>query len=426
MSLPALRTERLGKRYQIGVSRPPYGRLSESLWNVTRAAARRGQRASTTDSFLWAIRDISLEVSHGEVVGIIGRNGAGKTTLLKVLAGITEPTLGRAGVNGRVGSLLEVGTGFHPELTGRENIFLNGAILGMRRREISSKFDDIVEFAETGTFLDTPVKRYSSGMYVRLAFAVAAHLEPEILIVDEVLAVGDIGFQKKCLGQMRRVANEGSTVLLVSHNMQVVSTLASRAVLLSDGALAADGSVPEVIRAYHALVDSTEGVVAADLERAPRMGGDRSIEVTHLLLQDTHGNATTHFGTGEPLHITFSFRAKIATDLFEIGYSVVTPEGFVLFTSSSSDSGRLFEVDAGEYEIATTLNPNLLEPGEYYLQVGVTAGTLRDLVRDASRFVVTSATRRRKSPLTALPGSLYFEFPWDTPRGLNRGNGAGL
>jgi lipopolysaccharide transport system ATP-binding protein len=200
-SAPALRVEQLGKRYRTGL-RASYGRLSETLYQLPRSVLRRRSNGGLPANVVWALRDVSFEVEQGEAVGIVGRNGAGKTTLLKVLSQITEPTEGRVGLNGRVGSLLEVGTGFHPELTGRENIMLNGAILGMRRREILRKFDDIVEFAETGAFLDTPVKRYSSGMYVRLAFAVAAHLEPDILIVDEVLAVGDAAFQQKCLGKM--------------------------------------------------------------------------------------------------------------------------------------------------------------------------------------------------------------------------------
>jgi lipopolysaccharide transport system ATP-binding protein len=424
MSVAALRTERLGKRYRTGTMRASYGRLSESLSNAARSAVRRKRAARVPASHIWALRDVSIDVEQGEVVGIIGRNGAGKTTLLKILAGITEPTEGRAGINGRVGSLLEVGTGFHPELTGRENIMLNGAILGMRRRDILRKFDDIVEFAETGAFLDTPVKRYSSGMYVRLAFAVAAHLEPEVLIVDEVLAVGDIGFQKKCLGRMRTVASQGSTVLLVSHNMQAISTLAQRALLLSGGALVADGPVSEIIGRYHALIDSASGSAMVDLSESLRTGGDRAIELTRVGLSDAEGNAATHFKPGDPLKITLGFRAKTRTDIFEIGYSVVTPEGVVLFTSSSSDGGRLLEIEPGEYEVKTDLNPNYLEPGQYYLQLGITAGTLRDLVRDAVRFVITAADRRRKSPLTALPGAMYFEFEWAAPQKAEDGQRA--
>jgi lipopolysaccharide transport system ATP-binding protein len=416
MSSAALRTEAVGKRYRTGTMRASYGRLSESVANAALSVIRRRRETRDGRTYIWALRDISLDIAQGEVVGVIGRNGAGKTTLLKIIAGITEPTEGRVGINGRVGSLLEVGTGFHPELTGRENIMLNGAILGMRRREILRKFDNIVEFAETGAFLDTPVKRYSSGMYVRLAFAVAAHLEPDILIVDEVLAVGDVGFQKKCLGKMRNVAREGRTVLLVSHNMQAVSSLAERAVLLSEGSVVADGPVLDVISRYHALVDAGAEAATVDLDDVARLGGDRSIELTSIALADAGGRPTTQFSPGEPVRLTLSFRAHVSTDLFEIGYSILTPEGAVLFTSSSSDGGSLHEIEAGEYEIETTLDPNFLEPGQYYIQLGITAGTLRDLIRDAVRLEITSTQRRRKSPLLALPGSLYFEFGWNRPQ----------
>ncbi|RME57123.1 ABC transporter ATP-binding protein [Candidatus Parcubacteria bacterium] len=247
----AIRAEQVGKRYQIGGKRASYKSLRESLVAAATAPVRwmRGQGGKVNT--FWALRDVSFSVSQGEVVGIIGRNGAGKSTLLKILSRITKPTTGRVRLYGRVGSLLEVGTGFHPELTGRENIFLSGAILGMRRQEIRLKFDEIVDFAEIEKFLDTPVKFYSSGMYVRLAFAVAAHLEPEILLVDEVLAVGDAAFQKKCLGKMGDVAQEGRTVLFVSHRMDAIERLCHRVMLLRQGSIVLDGrNVQEIIGEY--------------------------------------------------------------------------------------------------------------------------------------------------------------------------------
>jgi lipopolysaccharide transport system ATP-binding protein len=257
----AIRIENLSKRYRLGKSSgTAYRTLRESLGESMRGLWTRVSRKlskvpvpQTEDraECLWALRDVSFEIQPGEVIGIIGRNGAGKSTLLKILSRIMEPTEGRATVRGRMGSLLEVGTGFHPELTGRENIFLNGAILGMSRREIVRKFDTIVDFAEIGRFLDTPVKRYSSGMYVRLAFAVAAHLEPEILLVDEVLAVGDMEFQKKCLGRMSDVAREGRTVLFVSHNMSTVQNLCTCCFLMEKGRLAASGTPIQVIGRYN-------------------------------------------------------------------------------------------------------------------------------------------------------------------------------
>src|SRR3954462_14946486 len=252
--------ENLSKRYVIDHRNPEDG-LRHVVERAVRDPLTLFRRAAETRSVrdeFWALRGINLSIRQGEVVGIIGRNGAGKSTLLKILLRITEPTEGRIRLRGRIASLLEVGTGFHPDLTGRENIYLNGAILGMRRAEIARKFDEIVAFAEVGQFLDTPVKRYSSGMYVRLAFAVAAHLEPEILIVDEVLAVGDVAFQKKCLGKMGDVAQQGLTVLLVSHNMAIVSSLCARSVWLQSGRLVADGKSKDAINFYlHDLEDNS-------------------------------------------------------------------------------------------------------------------------------------------------------------------------
>ncbi len=269
----AVRVENLGKLYHIGAQQERYptlrAALTRSFVRPLRRLRSRFQRSSKqssdkfeeggADDFLWALRRVSFGVKEGDVVGIIGRNGAGKSTLLKVLAHITEPTEGRIVLRGRVGSLLEVGTGFHPELTGRENIYLNGAILGMKRVEIERKFDEIVAFAEIEKFLDTPVKHYSSGMYVRLAFAVAAHMEPEVLLVDEVLAVGDVGFQKKCLGKMEQVAGEGRTVLFVSHNMVAVRSLCRYVHLIDSGRIVASGSATEVVNKYTMSANSLEG-----------------------------------------------------------------------------------------------------------------------------------------------------------------------
>src|SRR5882724_1962350 len=238
---PIIKVQQLGKTYEIGTRKPAYGTLRDTIAAAVRAPIKRLRGYVRPAETIWALKDVSFEVMPGEVVGIIGRNGAGKSTLLKVLARITEPTTGRAELYGRVASLLEVGTGFHPELTGRENVYLNGAILGMSKAEIDRKFDEIVAFAELEKFLDTPVKRYSSGMYMRLAFAVASHLEPEILLVDEVLAVGDAAFQKKCLGKMEEVAKEGRTVLFVSHNMTAIRSLCRRVFWLDNGEIVETG-----------------------------------------------------------------------------------------------------------------------------------------------------------------------------------------
>src|SRR5215510_11481136 len=250
MSDIAIRIENLSKKYEITVGKDRHDTLRDQISDSVRSLFHRNGRPRGQRETLWALKDVSFEVNQGEVVGIIGRNGAGKSTLLKILSRITEPTEGRVRIRGRVASLLEVGTGFHPELSGRENVFLNGAILGMSREEIKRKFDEIVAFAEIEKFLDTPVKRYSSGMYVRLAFAVAAHLEPEILIVDEVLAVGDFEFQRRCLGKMNQVAHGGRTVLFVSHNMSAIEYLCNRAVLLDGGVCRCIGTAREAIDQY--------------------------------------------------------------------------------------------------------------------------------------------------------------------------------
>jgi len=258
MSDVAIKVENLGKRYRIGKKQEKYRTISSSINNFLTSPFRNFKRLQSLSKFkeeeaedvIWALKDVNFEVKKGEAIGIIGRNGAGKSTLLKILSRITEPTTGRIEVNGRVASLLEVGTGFNPELTGRENIYLNGAILGMTKREIIGKFDEIVDFSGVEKFIDTPVKRYSSGMYVRLAFAVAAHLEPEILVIDEVLAVGDAEFQKKCLGKMGKVAKEGRTVLFVSHNMQAIQSLCTEVILLENGYLKLKGATNEVINNY--------------------------------------------------------------------------------------------------------------------------------------------------------------------------------
>jgi len=273
MSDIAIRVERLGKQYRIGGSREQYKTLRESLVGAVTRPLRRLRNPKPeirNQNTIWALKDVSFEVKRGEVVGIIGRNGAGKTTLLKILSRITEPTEGRVEIHGRVGSLLEVGTGFHPELTGRENIYLNGAILGMSKKEINRKFEEIVAFAEIEKFIDTPVKRYSSGMYVRLAFAVAAHLDPEILLVDEVLAVGDLEFRKKCLGKMQNVSQVGRTVLFVSHDMGNISNLCSRTVWLDSGTIRAVGDTKDVVSQYISSGTHLRGEISwVDIKSAP-------------------------------------------------------------------------------------------------------------------------------------------------------------
>jgi lipopolysaccharide transport system ATP-binding protein len=307
----AIRVDGLGKQYRIGGPKTRYRTFRETLIDAFAAPFRRAGRllrgeasAADLDRTIWALKDVSFEVQCGEVIGIIGRNGAGKSTLLKILSRITEPTEGSADVYGRVGSLLEVGTGFHPELTGRENIYLNGAILGMHRAEIDRKLDEIVAFAEIEKFADTPVKHYSSGMYVRLAFAVAAHLEPEILLVDEVLAVGDAGFQRKCIGKLDEVAREGRTVLFVSHNMQAVSRLCSRGLLLDDGKIGFDGLPTAAISKY---LDDGRAVQSIRKCSEPGEGDDR-IRIVEIRLVDELGQTVDTVDIRRPVGVSVRFR----------------------------------------------------------------------------------------------------------------------
>ncbi|MDP8967324.1 MAG: ABC transporter ATP-binding protein [Actinomycetota bacterium] len=293
MSVSVIRTSGLGKRYQLGERR-----AGQSVKDAVGRVLRRSDEPPR--SSFWALRDVSFDVHEGEVVGIIGRNGAGKSTLLKVLSRITYPTEGRAEIRGRVGSLLEVGTGFHPELTGRENVYLNGAILGMRSRELQRKFTEIVEFAEIETFIDTPVKRYSSGMYVRLAFAVAAHLEPEVLLVDEVLSVGDIAFQRKCLGKIEEVAHQQRTVLFVSHQIDSIQQLCQRVLLLASGQVQAFGPTQDVIGAYLSdAASSSDGDF--DLSAHPTRAVHHAPVIRRLRLYADDGTMTTRYGPHDPM-----------------------------------------------------------------------------------------------------------------------------
>ena len=343
---PAIEVEGLSKRYQIGIAGggAGYQTFREAITHALTAPLRRFrflrgevQEAET----IWALEDVDFSVQPGEVVGVIGRNGAGKSTLLKILSRITEPTRGRVTIRGRVASLLEVGTGFHPELTGRENIYLNGAILGMSRREITAKYDEIVEFAEVERFMDTPVKRYSSGMQVRLAFAVAAHLEPEILIVDEVLAVGDVRFQRKCLGRMRAVATSGRTVLFVSHNMQAVESLCTRAIRLDEGRLVMDADPPSVVQAY--LMQDLETSVTAewlDLATAP---GDEVVRLRRASVRPLDGQPTDPITMSTPVVLEFECEHLQPGQYSNINFHLLTEGEVVAFTSSP---------DATEFESA--------------------------------------------------------------------------
>jgi lipopolysaccharide transport system ATP-binding protein len=336
---------------------------------------RRHQSRSNREDF-WALRDLSFTVNRGQVVGIIGRNGAGKSTLLKILSRITEPTEGRVSIGGRVASLLEVGTGFHPELTGRENILLNGAILGMRRAEIRSKFDEIVAFAEVERFLDTPVKHYSSGMYVRLAFAVAAHLEPEILIVDEVLAVGDLAFQKKCLDRMRVISTEEQrTVLLVSHNLSSVLQLCTHAIFLAGGKLAAYGAPPEIVRSFSGSM--SPAAEDADLASHSRSGNPRGqARLLSARVSGPAGQPKWQVPFGAEIALEFNVRISSRMDFLEIGLSVFNLQGFEICSSLSSWGERMGPLEPGDYLVKVRYPSLPLVPGTY--RFGVTLRSERD------------------------------------------------
>ncbi|MCC9608445.1 polysaccharide ABC transporter ATP-binding protein [Blastopirellula sp. JC732] len=368
MSHIAIRVENIGKRYRRG-SAAPYQRFSEMLQRVPAAVldAARGafQAKSQTDdqSEFWALKDVSFDVKEGEVLGVIGRNGAGKSTLLKILSRITEPTTGRFGVRGRLASLLEVGTGFHPELTGRENIYLSGAILGMSRAEIKRRFDEIVAFAEIDEALDTPVKRYSSGMYVRLGFAIAAHLQPEILIVDEVLAVGDAAFQKKCLGKMGEVANSGRTVLFVSHNMTAVERLCTSAVYLEHGEIHSAGDVADVLKRYLNGTDACEesrGKFDAWGNDRVKLHGARA----YRNCGDDHSQRLTVAD-----EITLEFDVSLSSENVVLTPSLIvnTSDAYPAFNVTPADNhlGTLTPLQSGRQFIRCRIPENLLNNGEY-------------------------------------------------------------
>ncbi|MBI4799417.1 MAG: ABC transporter ATP-binding protein [Desulfarculus sp.] len=393
MSEPIITVEGLGKRYRLGVARPQgQSKLRAVLSALASPFRYLGQsvRQASEDEILWALKDVSFQVGQGEVLGIIGRNGAGKSTLLKVLARITDPTLGRAVLHGRVGCLLQVGTGFHPELSGRENTYLNGAIMGMKKAEINRKFEEIMDFAGVERFVDTPVKYYSSGMYVRLAFAVAAHLEPEILIVDEVLAVGDAAFQKKCLGKMSHVAQEGRTVLFVSHNMEAILGLCSRALWLESGQLVQDGDPQEVVQAYnrHCL----EGVASLDegLFQDFNRPGDGRLRFTGFGLRDEGGAPSNFAVTGQTVDFVLPYRTQgQPVDNVTVWMWIHDLTGRQMLCLWSKMTGQDFERLPPRGEVVCRVPRFPLVPGTYTLDFNAVINGLRaDRLVGAARLEV--------------------------------------
>ena len=414
----AIEIHSLSKKYTLKhENRPTYTSLREvitenvvRLGRMMRHPLRGFNKDNRNDEEFWALDNVSMTIGSGERVGIIGRNGAGKSTLLKILSRITEPTRGSIKLSGRVASLLEVGTGFHPELTGRENIFLNGAILGMSKNEIRRKFDTIVEFAGVEKFLDTPVKRYSSGMYVRLAFSVAAHLESDILIVDEVLAVGDAGFQKQCMGKMESVANEGRTILFVSHNMGAIAELCSRAILLNQGRKVLDGSPAEAIEAY--MKQSTGGAVKI------QNGRDVPICVTDIILHDTagHSSATIPMGQDANLEIHYRVREPLTNVTMAM---LMTRHGSPLLYSYDTDqsdhsAGRR---EIGDYVARLTLPLSRFKEGQYAIEAKIGVGQT-NMTDDNAVFVFEVCNHAidttHKSFRSDRPGHIYWPLQWAT------------
>ena len=413
---PVIKVEGLSKSYRIG-ARESYRTLRETLVDAFAAPFKRlwnlGRAAGNGEDTIWALKDVSFEVQQGEVLGIIGRNGAGKSTLLKILSRITEPTKGRARIKGRVASLLEVGTGFHPELTGRENIYLSGAILGMARREILARFDEIVAFAGVERFIDTPVKRYSSGMHVRLGFSVAAHLEPEILLVDEVLAVGDAEFQRKCLGRMHDVAKAGRTVLLVSHNMGSIVRLCHRALVFDSGKVAADMDPEQAVALYLRAADEV-GRATIDLRTWKGRSGDGSARILDASIRDSEGHPRTNFSVGEPLAVEFTVSYSASAQNYSHGVLIANSDGTPIYHlwDIDSQSGPLPPVRT---RLVRACLPRLqLVPDRYSVTVwvGDTLGNRADRVDGCLSFVVDQATQQIRRPLLKSKGIVFQLADW--------------
>ncbi len=420
----AIKAENISKQYRIGIHQQfQYRTLRESITaaagapfrSLARLAGRGGgdgcsENGSGASGEFWALRDVSFEVEQGEVMGIIGRNGAGKSTLLKILSRITEPTSGRAEIHGRIGSLLEVGTGFHPELTGRENIYLNGSILGMGRSEINRRFDDIVQFSEIGEFLDTPVKRYSSGMYVRLAFAVAAHLDPEILLVDEVLAVGDSTYQQRCMERMSEIARSGRSVLFVSHNMDLIPRLCNVAIRLDMGRIVSTGPAQAVVKGYmESLSDcSDEG----DLSERSRLGDGRA-RFTHVWLVGPDGSRRVSHSSGEDLYVRVRIQAREKIPNATLVVNVMTLGGAKVYSGWTHESGFPVSLDREIQEYQCCFRNVRLRPGRRMLiGLWLEAGGVLDSLDDAVTFQVADGPGSEAFSTDRFQGAVLCDYEW--------------
>ena len=411
MSNIAIRVEHIAKDYVIGAELQNETTVLDSIRrgvsSLTQAFSSEGQKHRR----VWALRDISFELRHGEAAGIIGRNGAGKSTLLKILSRITRPSKGRVERHGRMGSLLEVGTGFHPELTGRDNIFLNGAILGMKRAEIFSKFDAIVDFSGINQYLDTPVKRYSSGMYTRLAFSVAAHLDPDILMVDEVLAVGDAAFQKRCLGKMGEIAREGRTILFVSHNMGIMQTLCSRGLVIGDGQVAYDGGMDKAAAFY---LRQLEEASSEALDSRTDRNGKGDIRLTQISIRSA-GGPNCQLMTGSPAEFSFWFSA--IPSHCTLGMTIYDDIGAPITHVNSAYHAPHDLTDSSANVFACTMDELLLLPGRYRIAVALHAsGELQDHLAAAAFFdVSTGSISGRMPPQQESYGRVAIPHRWTVP-----------
>lgn len=410
-----IKVENLGKKYIIRHrQRERYRTLRDELTKGVKTALSGKKKTLPPKEDFWALKDVSFEVNQGEKLGIIGRNGAGKTTLLKVLSRITDPSSGKVGIKGRIASLLEVGTGFHPELTGRENIFLNGSILGMSRSEIKSKFDEIVDFAETERFLDTPVKRYSSGMYVRLAFAVAAHLEPEILMIDEVLAVGDVQFQKKCLGKMQDVAGEGRTVLFVSHNMAAISNLCSSVMVLKDGGIDfRKGNTQDAIQHY--LADAGQHADSSLKNRRNR-SGEGNIRLTDFTIIGNDGQQLQTLVSGQSVRFRIQYECIDNPDPKNVmtALSITRSDGFLVTVLNNELSSGNFESIKQKGVFYCELKKLPLMSGTYLVNLMVRQNNIiQDWLQEAQSFSVENGDFYGTGRVVeATHNSILFEHQW--------------
>lgn len=410
----------IGKRYKIGAAQERQDTLRDVLVAGARkigSAFKRGKLAKATDDHIWALRDVSFEVKQGSAIGIVGRNGAGKSTLLKVLSRVTEPTDGYGELRGRVGSLLEVGTGFHPELTGRENIFLNGAILGMQRKEIAARFDEIVAFSEVEKFIDTPVKRYSSGMYLRLAFAVAAHLEPEILVVDEVLAVGDADFQRKCLGKMGDVAESGRTVLFVSHNMSAILRLTEETIVLDKGRVIKRAPSAEAVDFYLNRGMSKLGERYWEDDEVP--ANATPFRPLAIRVVDKDGVVSDSMRSVDPITIEIDYELEQDITGLRVGYYLNSTRGEAIFTSFDTDSETLFKEynmrAKGVYTSRCVIPANTLNEGRFVLGVNASSYRVRRYFQDdqALSFSVDASGAPGTHWPEPRPGGVRLPLAWD-------------